>query len=100
MRCGVRQGQDDLQKLDDGPGPAMSKYDRQSVRMLRPGMDEMDSETVNFRAELWQRIEFTLKPAPIVMGAPVFGERLCFGQRYTFGPVAHRLLVRPTCIGK
>jgi PAS domain-containing protein len=30
---------------------------------------------------------------------PVFSERLCFGQRYTLGPVRYRFLVRPASIG-
>src|SRR5579864_2245437 len=37
---------------------------------------------------------------PIVAGAPVFNERMCFGQRYTLGPICYRFLVRPASIGK
>src|SRR4029077_19518518 len=94
------QRSNDLQELDDRPRPAMRQYDWQSILVLRSDVNEMNPETVNLAAKLWKPIQCAFNPTPIVVGAPVFNERLCFGQRYTLGPVRYRFLVRPASIGK
>src|SRR4029077_6282603 len=63
-------------------------------------MNEVNPETVNLRTKLWQRIQSALNTTPVVVGAPVFAEGLCFSQRHTLGPIRYGFLVRPPSIGK
>src|SRR4029077_2055399 len=67
---------------------------------LRSDVNEVNPETVNLAAKLWKPIQCAFNPTPIVVGAPIFSERLCFGQRYTLRPIRYRFLVRPASIGK
>jgi len=78
----------------------MRQYDWQGILMLRSDVNEVNPETVNLAAKLWKPIQCAFNPTPIVVGAPVFNERLCFGQRHTLGPIRYCFLVRPTSIGK
>src|SRR5712671_4766114 len=78
----------------------MREYDGQGVLVLRSDVNEMNAETVNLRTELRQPIQRALDTTPIVVSAPVFNERLCFGERYPLGPIRYRFLVRPASIGK
>src|SRR6185369_9961180 len=83
----VHERSNDLHKLDDRPGPAMGQYDWQSILVLRSDVNEVNTETVNLAAKLWKPIQCAFNATPIIVGAPVFSERLRFGQRYTLGPV-------------
>ena len=47
MRSRVREWLDNLVKLDDRAGPAMSHDQRRRVRMRRSDVDKMDAETVD-----------------------------------------------------
>src|SRR4029077_4496736 len=94
------QRSNDLQELDDRARPSMRQYDWQGILVLRSDVNEVNPETVNLAAKLWKPIQCAFNPTPIVVGAPVFSERLCFGQRYTLGPVRYRFLVRPASSGK
>src|SRR5712664_3750561 len=78
----------------------MRQNDRQGILVLRSDVNEVDPETVNLRAKLRQPIQSALSTTPIVARAPVFNEGLCFGQRYTLGPIGYRFLVWPPSISK
>ncbi len=96
----VHQGTNDLHKLDDRSRPAMRQYDWQGILVLRSDVNEVNPETVNLRAKLWQPIQCALNTTPIVASAPVFSERLCFGQRHSLRPIRYRFFVGPASIGK
>src|SRR6266404_3551321 len=96
----VHQRLDDLQKLEDRSRPAMGEYNWQGALVLRSDVNEVNSETVNLRAKLWQPIQRALNTTPVVAGAPVFSERLRFVQRRSLRPIGYRFLVRPAGVGK
>src|SRR5579864_7874541 len=100
MGCRVCQRSNHLQELGDRARPSMRQNNRQGILVLRSDVNEVDPETVNLRTKLWQPIQCALNTTPIVASAPVFSERLCFGQRYTLRPIGYRFLVRPASIGK
>src|SRR5580704_15772507 len=96
----IDQRSDDLQKLNDRSWPAVRDDDGQRVGMLRFDVNEVDSEAIEVRAKLWQRIQRTLDTTPVVMSAPVVDERPCFCERHTLGPFRYCFLVRPAGVGK
>src|SRR6266478_3102675 len=96
----VHHRTDDLDELDDRSRPSMSKDDWHGILVVRSNVNEVNPETVNLRTKLWQPIQCALDTTPIVTVAPVFNERLCFGERYTLGPIGHRLLVWPARSGE
>ena len=59
-------------------------------------MDEVDVHSVYLRQELWQRIEFLLRLAPVVVGLPIAHERLKLGQLDTLRAVINGFRFGPS----
>src|SRR4029450_3612693 len=74
----------------------MGEDNRQRVRMFRWYVNEMNVETIDLGAELWEPIQSFLAAPPVVIGAPVLDERAQFVEGNAFRPVVSRLALRPT----
>src|SRR3954468_177365 len=79
--------------LDDRAGPAVREHEGEGVRLRRTGVQEVDPETVDRRAELGDRIQSPLERTPVVAVCPVGAERLQLRERDTL--VGLSLRVRP-----
>ncbi len=95
MCGGIRERLDDLQLLDDRPGPSVRDDQRQRVLVLGPDVDEVDVEPVDLGDELRQRVEPRLARPPVVVGPPVARELLHQCERHALRIVGDRLALRP-----
>src|SRR5258705_10490769 len=95
MCRGIGQWIDDLQLLDDRPGPAVRDDERQRIVVFRTDVDEMNVESVDLGDELRQGVQPGLALAPVVLGRPIPRDGLsrrelhalrCIGDRLAFGP--------------
>src|ERR1700674_1654470 len=96
MRRGIGQWIDDLQLLDDGAGPPVRDDEWQRIFMLRTHVNEMNIEPIDLGDEIWQRVQFRLALAPIVIYPPIARELLhrrklhalrFVGDRFPLGPI-------------
>ncbi len=97
---GIGQRGDDFEEFDDRARPSVRQNDRQRIRVFRRHMQKVNSETVELRSILGNRVHASFKAAHVVAGSPILCERLHIRQRHAFGPVADRLLIRPAGCGK
>ena len=93
----IRQRSDDLQLLDDGSRPTVRDDDRQSVRVLRADVNEMDVEPIDRGDELRQGVQPRLHLAPVVAALPIASQRLHRGQLHALRSILHGLPLRPAC---
>ena len=84
---GIGERVDELQLLDGRSGPAVGDDDRQRVRMLGAGVDEVDVDPVDLRHEVRQRREALLERTPVIVRRPVVGEGLDRLELHALGGV-------------
>ena len=70
----VGQPRDDVEELDDRPGPPVDEQDREGVVTRRTGVDEVDRLPVDRRAEVVELVEQCLLGPPVVAVTPVIDE--------------------------
>src|SRR5258707_14667598 len=92
---GIAEWPDDFHELHERSGPSVREDDWQGLRVLRPHMQEMNSEAVDSRAELREGVGPSLEAAPVVLVAPVGDQRLGLVHGNTLRPVAHGCSLRP-----
>ena len=95
VRRGIGQSIDDLQLLDDRPGPTVIDDERQRVLVLRTDVDEVDVQPVDLGDELREGVQLRLDGAPVVVRHPVARELLDHGERHTLGGIGDGLLLGP-----
>src|SRR5215471_2040938 len=95
MRCGIDQGIDDLQLLDDRAGPPMRDDDGQRIFMLRTNVDKVEVEPIDRGDKLRQRVQLRFDLAPVVLRSPVACERLDHRERDALRLIIHCFLVGP-----
>ena len=88
VRLRVGEQADDLELLDDRPGPPVRHDDRQRVVMLRPDLDEVDVDAVDLGHELWQGLKPGFDRTPVVLDGPVVRQ-----LSHRFEPNALRFVV-------
>jgi hypothetical protein len=94
--CGwIRQRIDDLQLLDDRSGPPVRDDDRQSVRMFRTDVNEVNIESVYVCYELWVGTQLRLDLAPVVIGRPIVRELLHSRELDSLRRITDRFPLRP-----
>src|SRR5262245_22604064 len=96
MRRRIREWADDLQLLNDGPGPTVRDDHGKRVWMTGTYMDEINVHAVDVGRELRQGVQFRFHVAPVVAAAPVPDELLQLGQLRTLRRISDGLLVRPS----
>jgi hypothetical protein len=82
MSCRIAQRADGLEQLEHRAGPAMGHDQRQSIRMTRADVNEVNVESVDLGDELRQGVQPRLGLAPVVIRAPVAHQRLQLCQLY------------------
>src|SRR3712207_2830310 len=87
---------DDLQLLDNRPGPSVRDDERQCIFMLRTNVNEMDVETINLGDELRQGVQLRLSLAPIVVRCPVAREFLHCREWHTLRLICDSFLFWPS----
>src|SRR5258708_11972055 len=97
MCRGICQRIDDLQLLDDRPGPSMRDDERQRVFMFRTNVNEMNVESVDLGDEVWQGFQLRLALAPIVLCRPIPREFLNRRELDALRSIGDGFLVGPTC---
>jgi hypothetical protein len=97
VRRGVRERSDHLEELDDRTRPAVRDDKRQGRGVRRANVDEVDTEPIDHRAELRQRIQPRLGGTPVVSVGPVAAEVLQIGEWDALRPVLDRLALGPSC---
>ena len=93
---GVGEWADELDLLEDRPGPPVRDDDGQRALVLRTHVDEVDVEPVDLGDELGQGVELRLALAPVVVRRPVAREFLERRERHTLRRVRDGLLLRPS----
>src|SRR5258708_23771841 len=71
MCRGIGQWIDNLQLLDDRPGPSMRDDERQRVFMFRTNVNEMNVEPVALGDGARQGLQLRLALAPIILCRPL-----------------------------
>src|SRR4029077_17185403 len=107
---GIAERPDDLDELHDRSRPSVRENDRHGVpARARPGgendrqrvpgrgghVDEVNAEPVDLGAVLWEGVEASLEPAPVVLVAPVSDQRLSLLEGYALRPVTDGFPLRP-----
>ena len=95
MRRRIRERVDDLQLLDDRPGPAMRDDQRERVLVVRAHVDEVDVQPVDLAQEVRQAVQLRLAPAPVIVRRPVARECLHGCERHALRVVVDRLPLWP-----
>ena len=93
----IGQWIDNLQLLDDRPGPSMGDDERQRVFMFRTNVNEMNVDPVDLGDEVRQGFQLRLALAPIVLCRPIPREFLNRRQLHALGLIGDSLLGGPTC---
>jgi len=94
IRCAAAMGGridqrvDDLQLLDDRPGPAVRNDQRQRVLVLRADVNEVDVQSVDLGDEVGIGVQLRLDLAPVVLIRPVAHELLNGRERHALRIVA------------
>src|SRR5580704_1082466 len=92
---GIAERADDLHELNDRSRPSVRENDRQRVLLRGTHMDEMNANPVNLGAVLWEGVEASLEPVPVVLVAPVSDQRLSLLEGYALRPVTDGFPLRP-----
>src|SRR5690349_16812663 len=92
---GIVERADDLHELDDRSRPSVRENDRQSVPVRGAHVDEVNAEPVDLGAVLWEGVEASLEPVPVVLVAPVGDQRLSLLEGYALRPVTDGFPLRP-----
>jgi len=85
MCRGIGQWIDNLELLDDRPGPSMGDDERQCVFMFRTNVNEMNVDPVDLGDEVRQGFQLRLALAPIVLCRPIPREFLNRRQLHALG---------------
>src|SRR5207245_3349776 len=91
----MRERRDYLEFLDDVARPTVRDDQRQSVRVTRVDVYEVNVDAVDRRHELWQGVELRFGLAPVVLGPPVLHERLQLFELHTLGEVLDSFAIGP-----
>lgn len=97
MSGGIGQRFDDLQLLDDRPGPPVRDDERQRVLVLRANVNEVNVEPIDLCDELRQSVQLRLDLAPVIIRRPVLRECLARRERHALRLICDGLLVGPPC---
>ena len=73
----------------------MRDNQRQSVRVTRANVDEVNIHAVDVCREMWQRVELRLRLTPVVIGAPITNELLQLCQLHPLRLIRDRFLIGP-----
>src|SRR5438046_3568542 len=95
MRRRIGERADDRQLLGNRSGPSVRDNDRQSVRMLRTDVNEVDVEPVDRGHELRQGVHPRLDLTPVVIGRPIGREFLHRGELHALRRITDRFPLRP-----
>lgn len=76
MRRWIAQATDHVAKLEDRSRPAVSQQEREGIRLGRTNVQEVDTQPVDFCAELPQGVEQSLTATPIVPVTPLLAQCL------------------------
>jgi len=79
MCRGIGERIDNLQLLDNRPGPSVRDDERQRIFMFRTNVNEMNVQPIDLGDEIRQGVQFRLALAPIVFCPPVARE--CLNRR-------------------
>src|SRR6478736_766758 len=85
---GIAEWPDDFYELHERSGPSVREDDWQGLRVLRPHMQEMNSEAVDSCAELGEGVGARLEAVPSVLVTRVGEQRVGFVQGNALRPVA------------
>src|SRR4029077_14298190 len=86
---------DDLHELHDRSRPSVRENDRQRVPVRGAHVNEVKAEPVDLGAVLWEGVEASLEPAPVVLVAPVGDQPLSLLEGYALRPVTYGFPLRP-----
>src|SRR5690349_21172908 len=92
---GVAERADELHELPDRSRPSVRENDRQRVPVRGAHVDEVNAEPVDLGAVLWEGVEASLEPVPVVLVAPVSDQRLSLLEGYALRPVTDGFPLRP-----
>src|SRR5260370_3790921 len=92
---GIGERPDDLHELHDRSRPSVRENDRQRVPVRGAHVDEVNAEPVDLGAVLWEGVEASLEPAPVVLVAPIGDQRLSLLEGYALRPVTDGFPLRP-----
>src|SRR4029077_14835716 len=82
--------------LHDRSRPSVRENDRERVPVRRAHVDEVNAEPVDLGAVLWEGVEASLEPTPVVLVAPVRDQRLSLLEGYALRPVTDSFPLRPS----
>jgi hypothetical protein len=91
----IGQRTDDLQLLDDRPGPSVIDDERQGVLMLRSNVNEVNVEPVDLGHEVRQGLQSLLDVAPVVVRRPIAREFLSHCEGHALRVIRDGFLLRP-----
>ena len=86
---------DQIEELDNRPGPAVSEKQRCCVIVGRTNVDEMNVLSLQLDRELWVRIDGGFCRSPLVLVRPVGDDFLDLGELCAVHPLLTRHLVGP-----
>src|SRR4029077_7161022 len=92
---GIAERPDDVHELYDRSRPSVRKNDRQRVPVRGAHVDEVNAKPVDLGAVLWEGVEASLEPTPVVLVAPVANQCLSLLERYALRPVTDGFPLRP-----
>ena len=95
MWCGVGEGSNNLELLDDRARPSMSNDQRQRIFVLGTNVNEMNVEPIDLSDELGQSVQCRLALAPIVVCGPIAREFLNCGELHALRCIRHQFPFRP-----
>ena len=91
----IGQPVDDLQLLDDRPGPSVIYDEGQGVVVAGTNVDEVDIQPIDLGDELRQGVQGRLARAPVVVRRPMARELLDQSERHALGFIRDGLLLGP-----
>ena len=91
MEARLIQRPDHPEELDHRARPAVGEHERERIRVARAGVQEVDAEPVDRRAELPDPVQPGLDPAPVVPIGPVRAQRLQFLEGNALRRIRRRL---------
>jgi hypothetical protein len=89
-----------LQELDNRAWPAVRKKNGQRLLVSRPDAQKMETELVDFSAELRKDVDSSFEMTPVVIRAPVVDEALQAIERYALRPASLCLALGPSSHGE
>src|SRR6266481_610620 len=97
MCRGIGERIDNLQLLDNRPGPSVRDDERQRIFMFRTNVNEMNVQPIDLGDEIWQGVQSCLALAPVVVRAPIACECLTGRELYALRCVRDCFPFRPLC---